>query len=63
MKRPWKRPAGCQCDERLPAKHKCTAEWMRCHGRLAYEYRVHGVPIRVKPAKLPKRARKATDTP
>ena len=48
MKKPWVRPPGCACDEKLPAKHRCTVMWMRCNERIAYEMRNVGVPQRVR---------------
>ena len=36
-KYPWVRPPGCECDASEPRGSKCTAQWMRCKARIAYE--------------------------
>lgn len=48
MKKPWEAPPGCECNPLTPAKYRCSAQWMRCRGRVAYEMRVTGFPLIVK---------------
>lgn len=38
-KKPWVRPEGCECDAFAPARHRCTANWMRCNARIDFALR------------------------
>jgi hypothetical protein len=48
MKKPWVRPPGCTCEEKQPARFRCTAQWMRCNSRIDHVMRRLGVPTLVR---------------